>query len=55
MSLDKELGNSASGDDDEGEVEVEQRIQLGAEIIDSDADKDLVVNKMARTLRQETL
>ena len=30
-------------------------MQLGAEIINSDADKDLVVNKMARTLRQGIL
>jgi len=55
VSLDEELGNSASGDNDELEAEVEQRIQLGAEVINSDADKDLVVNKMARTLRQGTL
>ena len=51
MSLDEELGNSASEDDDELEAEVEQRIQLGTQIIDSDSDKDLVVNKTARTLR----
>jgi len=30
-------------------------IQLGDEIIDSDADEDLLVNKMAGTLRQGTL
>jgi len=30
-------------------------MQLGAEIINNDADRDLVVNKMARTLRQGTL
>jgi len=29
-------------------------MQLGAEIIDGDADTDLVVNKMARTLKQGT-
>ena len=55
MSLDEVSGNSASGDDEELEVEVEQRTELGAHIIDSDAGKDLVVNKMARTLRQGTL
>ncbi|KAJ8435430.1 hypothetical protein Cgig2_013928 [Carnegiea gigantea] len=30
-------------------------MQLGAEIIDNDVDRDLVMNKMARTLRQGTL
>ena len=55
VSLDEENNNSKSGDDEQLEVQVEQRLQLGAEIIDNDADRDLVVNKMARTLRQGTL
>jgi len=55
VSLDEENNSSESGDDAQLEVQVEQRMQLGVEIIDSYADRDLVVNKMARTLRQETL
>jgi len=55
VSLDEENNNSESGDDEQLEVQVEQRMQLGAEIIDNDADRDLVVNKMARTLRQGAL
>jgi len=46
VSLDEELGNSASEENEELEAEVEQRTELGAEIIDSDAYKDLVANKM---------
>ncbi|KAJ8438844.1 hypothetical protein Cgig2_023036 [Carnegiea gigantea] len=55
VSLDEENNSSESGDDEQLEVQVEQRVQLGAEIIDNDADRDLVMNKMARTLRQGTL
>ncbi|KAJ8430019.1 hypothetical protein Cgig2_008458 [Carnegiea gigantea] len=51
VSLDEENNSSKSGDDEQLKVQVEQRMQLGAEIIDNDADRDLVVNKMARTLR----
>ena len=55
VSLDEESGDSASGEDEELEDQVQQRTELGAEIIDNDADKDLVANKMARTLRQGKL
>ena len=55
VSLDEELGDSASGEDADLEAEVEQRTDLGAEIIDTAADQDLVANKMARTLRQGKL
>ncbi|KAJ8420926.1 hypothetical protein Cgig2_030220 [Carnegiea gigantea] len=55
VSLDEENNSSESGDDEQLEVQVEQRMQLGAEIIDSDADGDLIVNKMTRTIRQGTL
>jgi len=55
VSLDEEINNSNFGDDDELEAQVEQRMQLGAEIIDNETHKDLVVNKMARTLRQGTM
>ncbi|KAJ8430684.1 LOW QUALITY PROTEIN: hypothetical protein Cgig2_024549 [Carnegiea gigantea] len=48
ISLDEETKNGDSRDDDQLEVEVDQRMQLGTEIIDSDADRELVVNKMAR-------
>ena len=51
VSLDEEDNSSESGDDDQLKVQAEQRMQLGAEIINNDADRDLVVNKMARTLR----
>ncbi|KAJ8421831.1 LOW QUALITY PROTEIN: hypothetical protein Cgig2_024207 [Carnegiea gigantea] len=55
VSLDKENNSSESGDDEQLEVEVDQGMQLGVEIVNSDRDRDLVVNKMARTLRQGTL
>ncbi|KAJ8423967.1 hypothetical protein Cgig2_008586 [Carnegiea gigantea] len=52
---DRENNSSESGDDEQLEVEVEQRMQLGAEIVDIDADRALVVNKMAKILGQGTL
>ncbi|KAJ8430866.1 hypothetical protein Cgig2_023544 [Carnegiea gigantea] len=55
VSLDEENNNSESGDDEQLKVQVKQKMQLGAEIIDSDANRDVIVNKMARTLRQGTL
>ncbi|KAJ8438747.1 hypothetical protein Cgig2_020302 [Carnegiea gigantea] len=54
VSLNEENNSSDSGDDDQLEIEVDQRMQLGAEIINGDGDRDLVVNKMARTLKQGT-
>ncbi|KAJ8428743.1 hypothetical protein Cgig2_022653 [Carnegiea gigantea] len=44
-----------SGDKDQLEAKVNKRMQLGAEIINNEGDRDLVVNKMARTLRQRIL
>jgi len=55
VSLDKKNNSSESGDEEQLEVQVEQRMQLRAEIINNDADRDLVVNKIVRSLRQGTL
>ncbi|KAJ8439455.1 LOW QUALITY PROTEIN: hypothetical protein Cgig2_008486 [Carnegiea gigantea] len=53
VSLDEENNSSDSGDEEQLEVQVEQKMQLRAEIIDNDADRDLVMNKMARSLRNK--
>ena len=55
MSLDEETNSSDSNNDERTKAQVEQRVQLRIEIIDNDGDKELVVNMMARTLRQGTM
>ena len=55
VSLDEETNSSLSGDNDQLEAKVDNMIQLGTKIIDNDGDRDLVNNKMARTLRQGIL
>ncbi|KAJ8448871.1 hypothetical protein Cgig2_030727 [Carnegiea gigantea] len=51
VSLDEETDINDSRNDDQLKVAVDQRMQLGTKVVDSDGDRDVVVNKMARTLR----